>query len=450
MIQTETKALGNHEHEVRARLPRAEYDRVFKEKMADMQHKVRLPGFRPGKVPPHVIRQQFGTDLHHQVAEELIRTHYETVIEQSGLTPAIRPELDLPAAGGDDFEFVLKITTWPSIDLKLDETEVERLELVVEESDIEAVVDRMMKNNARFVADDKRKAEEDDQLVVDFVGSIDGVPFDGGSAEGVKLVLGEGRFIPGFEEQLIGVMAGDERTLKVRFPDDYNAPHLAGKDAEFAVVVHEVGRPEAWDSPDALAESLGFDDAEAMRASVRNRLEAEASEICDRENREAVVQAILSGTELNLPEGLIQEQIRANVQRMRQELKQRGVPLDESQFDDDLKQRIRESAVENLSAGAVMRSLIEAAKIEVSSTDVQEELNRIVSQYPEDQRAAVMTNIRSNKAQMEQIEDMLTERACVAYALGKMKVTTNSHGLSAWQDAQDAQKEDNHETETKA
>lgn len=442
MIQTEVKQLGAHEHEVRATLPQAEYDRIFNEKLAQFRQRARLPGFRPGKTPINVIKKQFAVELHQQVTEELVRTHYATAIEQSGLSPAVQPELGFPAATPDsDFAFTLKVTTWPTVALDLPATEVEKLELSVEESDIQDVVDRMMKNNCRFVADDDRAAQEDDELVIDFVGSIDGAKFEGGSAEDVKLVLGEGRFIPGFEEQLIGVKAGDDVTLHVRFPDDYSAPHLAGKEAEFAVTVHRVGRPETLENEEQLAEQIGFDSAEAIRADVRKRLEAEARRIEGEVNRDAVVAAVLAQGQPELPEALIQEQIRASVQQLRQQLKRQGMPLDEEFFDDEMKQKMRERAITALGGGVVMRSLMDAADIKVEDADLQAELARMVEEYPEAERAAALANLKNNKQQMEQIEDNLIERACIDYALSQMKVTVDAQTLSDWQDAQDAMRE---------
>jgi len=443
MIQTEVKQLGAHEHEVRARLPQDEYDRLYKEKMAQMRQQARLPGFRPGKTPPHVIKKQFGGELHQQVTEELIRTHYAAAIEKSGLVPAVQPELGLPSlAPSSGFEFTLRVTTWPNVVLDLAATSVEKLEISVEEADIQNVVDRMMKNNCRFVADDTRAAQNDDEMVIDFVGSVDGENFEGGTAEDVKLVLGEGRFIPGFEEQLVGVKAGDDVILKVRFPDGYNAPHLAGKDAEFAVTVHQVGRPETLETEDDLAKQVGFADGDAIRVDVRNRLQQEAKKIGDNANRDAVVTAVLAKHAPELPEALIQEQIRASVQHLRQELKGQGMPLEDDFFDEGMKENMRARALSALSAGVVMRSLVEAGELEVGDEAVQAELEQMVEVYPEEERAAAAINLKSNKQQLEQIEERLIEQGCVEYALSQMQVTVDAQALSKWQDAQEeAEKE---------
>jgi len=438
MIQTEVKELGAHEHEVQATLPQAEYDRLYQEKMAQMRQQARLPGFRPGKTPIHVIKKQFGGELHQQVTEELIRTHYAEAIEKSGLTPAVQPELGFPSvAPSSGFAFTLRVTTWPNIALDLPSTKVEKLEVSVEAADIQNVVDRMMKNNCQFVADDTRAAHNDDELVIDFVGSVDGENFEGGTAEDVKLVLGEGRFIPGFEEQLVGAKAGDAVAVKVCFPEDYNAPHLAGKNAEFAVTVQQVGKPESLENEDDLAKQVGFADGEAIRLDVRNRLEQEAKKIGDEANRDAVIAAVLAQDAPTLPEALVQEQIRASVQQLRQQLKGQNMPLDEEFFDDDMKAQMRVRAERSLFGGVVMRALMEAANLEVGEKEIDAELALMVAGYPEAERSAAIANIKSNKQQMDQVEDRLIELGCIDYALSQMSVTVDSQTLSDWQDAQE-------------
>ncbi|MDQ6964824.1 MAG: trigger factor, partial [Mariprofundales bacterium] len=423
MVKTEVKSLGAYEHEVHATLPQEEYDRVYRERLAQMRQQVRLPGFRPGKTPVHVIKKQFGGELHHQVTEELVRTHYATVVERSGLIPAVQPELGFPAVTpSSGFSFTLRVTTWPTVELDLPSTEVEKLEVTVEEGDIQDVVDRMMKNNCKFVEDADRAAQDDDELIIDFVGSVDGENFDGGTADGVRLILGEGRFIEGFEEQLRGAKAGDEVTLHVRFPDDYTAPHLAGKDAQFVVKVQQVGRSESLETEEELAEKVGFESGDAIRRDVRKRLESEAKKVCDDANRDAVIAAILAKDTPGLPEALVQDQIRFNVQRLRQQLKERDMPLDEEFFDDEMKQKMRESAERTILAGVVISALMSSGDLKVDEDDLQAELEEMVASYPEEERVAAIVNIRSDKEQMARIEERLVERGCIDYALMQMRV----------------------------
>jgi len=442
VIQTEVNKLGNHEHEVRARLPKAEYQRIYQAKLGEMRSRARLPGFRAGKTPIAVLEKQFGHELHQQVAEELVRAHYAQVIEDSGLIPAVQPEMDLsPVAPQADFEFVLKITTWPSVDVDLTALAVERLELAVEDQDLQGVVDRMMKNNNQFVADDARAAQLDDEVTIDFVGSVDGVEFEGGRGEDVKLVLGEGRFIPGFEDQIVGAKAGDAVTVKVTFPDDYQAEALAGKAAEFATTVQKVSAPKPFEDAEELAKQVGFDDVEAMRESVRGRLESEAERLMREEWRKAVVAAMLEGQEIALPEALVQEEIRARVQSLREDMKRQGVPIDSNFFDDDMKMRVRARAEEALQEAVAVRSLVETASLDVDDAELNSELDKIAADYPKGERAQALAQVRSDRAQQEKIRSALMDRKAVEYALSQMQVTVDAQGLSDWQDAQEAKEE---------
>ncbi|MDQ6950084.1 MAG: trigger factor [Mariprofundales bacterium] len=439
MIHTEVNKVGDHEHEVRARLPQAEYQRIYREKLGEMRHKARLPGFRAGKTPVAVLEKQFGGELHQQVAEELIRTHYAKVIENSGLEPAVQPEMSLsPTAPKADFEFALKVTTWPVITSDFATLKVEKLELQVEDVDIQGVVDRMMKNNNRFVADDARAAQEDDEITIDFSGAIDGVAFDGGTGEDAKLVLGEGRFIPGFEAQLVGAKAGDAVTVNVTFPEDYQAEHLAGQAAVFAITVHQVAAPQPFADEEALAQQVGFDDAEMMRASVRLRLESEAERLMLEEWRRAVVVTVLAGQDVSLPEALVQEEIRARVQSLRQDMQRQGAPIDASFFNDEMKGRVRVRSEEALRESVVVRALIEAGAVEVDDAELHREITKITQDYPKAERAEVLAKVRADRAQQEQVRSALIDRKAVEYALSQMEVTTQLEGLSAWQDAQEA------------
>jgi len=202
MIQTEVKELGTHEYQVHVTVQQGEYERIYSAQIQKLTRQAKLPGFRPGKTPIDVIRQKFGSQLHDDTVSELLQTHYIKAIESSGLNPAIQPELDISQVQGDKgFEFTIKVTTWPEVEagdlsrLVFDETTV-----AVEAADIQSVVDRLMESQVSYREENDSKLETGDQAHIDFVGSIDGEEFDGGKGENVALVIGEGRFIPGFED----------------------------------------------------------------------------------------------------------------------------------------------------------------------------------------------------------------------------------------------------------
>ncbi len=440
MIQTEVKALGSNEHQVHVRIPRGEYDRIYAEQIQKLSRQARLPGFRPGKTPNQVIEKQFGAKLHDDTVSELIQSNYVEAIESSGLVPAVQPELDILAVqGADSFEFTMKVTTWPKVKVKsLSKLKFDTTTVDVEASDIESVIERLQKSQVKFNIERGSKAEDGDQLHIDFVGSIDGEPFDGGKGEDVALVLGEGRFIPGFEEQLLGHVAGDDVTVEVTFPEQYQAAHLAGKHASFAVTVKSVGKPVQADNEDDLARMLGFDDAKALHADVEARLNEEAEQASFSSTREAALDALLAANDVDLPEALIAEDMRTTTQRVLENMKQQGVPADRAMFEDDaFKKEVRERSEKGLKLSILLQTVRELGDVSADDAEVDAEIDRQAQQYPEDQHEQFKAWIKGQQDQMASLRERLLERKCVEYIVSKAKTKSVSKPLSVWQAEQD-------------
>ncbi|MFQ5582424.1 MAG: trigger factor [Mariprofundaceae bacterium] len=444
MIQTEVKAVGDNEHTVRVQLPQAEYDRIYAEQIQKLSGQAKLPGFRPGKTPTQVIEQQFGAKLHEDTVSELVQTHYIEALESSGLKPATQPELDVPAVQpSTGFEFMLKVVTWPSIKVKkLDKLKFDETTVTVEKSDIRSVIDRLQKSQVKFEIEDKRAAKTGDQLHIDFAGFIDNEPFEGGKGEDVPLVLGEGRFIPGFEDALIGKKAGDDCTIEVTFPEDYQATHLAGQAARFEARVKSVGKPVKAKDDDELATMLGFDDAAALQTDVQQRLEQEAEDAGLSSTREAAFDALLAANAVTLPETLIEQDMRASTMRVAQNMKQQGLEPGEEMFKDEaFQQEVRSRSEKGLKLSVLLQSVRDQAEIDVDDAEVDTELEQMAEQYPEEQRDQFKTWFRRQKEQMGSVRERLLERKCVAYIVSQAKTKQVSKSLSAWQDEQDAAKE---------
>ncbi|MDQ6982460.1 MAG: trigger factor [Mariprofundus sp.] len=440
MIQTDVKELGNHEYQVHVTVPQGEYDRIYNEQLLKLSRQAKLPGFRPGKTPPAHLKQQFGSKLHEDTVSELVQAHYVPAIESSKLIPAVQPLLDVPAMQpATGFEFTMKVTTWPTVDLKdiskltFDATTVE-----VETDDIDSVIERLQKSQVKFEIEAERKAKNGDQLHIDFVGVIDGEEFDGGKGEDVPLVLGEGRFIPGFEEQLIGSVAGDEITIEVSFPVDYQAAHLAGKDASFATVVKSVGKPETAENADALAVMLGFDNDAALRADAQARLDEEAEQASFSATREAALDALLAAHEISLPEALLEQDMRETTKRVLDNMKQQGTEAPADMFKDEaFKQQVRTRSERGLKLSVLLQKVRESADLSVDDIEIEAELNRQSQQYPEEQRDQFKTWIRGQQEQMGSVREGLLERRCIEYIASEAKTKPVTKALSEWQAEQE-------------
>lgn len=440
MIQTEVKALGAHEHQVHVRVAQGEYDRIYKDQLRKLTLQAKLPGFRPGKTPTRVMEKKFGPKLHDETITELLQAHYITAIEKSGLNPAIQPQVDIPQAQPDSgFEFSIKVTTWPEVSA-VDLSGLAFVETTVEvgDSDIQSVIDRLMKSQVTYRPDKDSRLEQGDQAHIDFCGAIDGVEFEGGKGEDVALVIGEGRFIPGFEDQLIGKTAGEDVTIDVTFPDDYQAAHLAGKAARFATVVNSVGKPETADNEDALAEMLNFENADALRADIQGRLGEEAEQASYKSTREAALDALLAANDLELPEALIEQDMKETRKRVVENMKQQGVEVERDMLGDEaFIKEIRKSSERGLKLSLLLKSVCEAGGIAVDDGEIDEEIDRQAQQYPEDQHAQFKAWLKGQNEQMSSMHEGLLERKCVAYIVSRAATTVATKPLSAWQQEQE-------------
>ncbi len=440
MIKTDVKELASHEYEVRVTVAQGEYDRIYADQIKKLTLQAKLPGFRPGKTPVQVIKKQFGSKLNEDTVSELIQTHYVASIESSGLNPAVQPMIDIPAVQPTEgFEFTMKVAVWPEVKLadlsklKFDETTVN-----VEDSDIEQVIERLMKSQVKYEVEAERAAENGDQLHIDFVGSIDDEEFEGGKGEDVPLVLGEARFIPGFEEQLIGKKAGEDAAVEVSFPADYQAAHLAGKAAVFATQIKSVGKAITAEDADALAGMVGFDDAAALKADTQNRLNEEAEQASFTSTREAALDALIAANEMELPEPLVAQDMQETTKRVLNNMQQQGMEAPQDMLKDDaFKLEIRSRSERGLKLSILLQQVRELSDMNVDDAELDGEIDRQSQQYPEEQREQFKTWILSQQEQIASMKDALLERKCINYIVDQAKTKAASKSLSDWQAEQE-------------
>jgi len=441
MIQTEVKKLGNDEHEVHVQVPQAEYDRIYAAQVDKLISKLKLPGFRPGKTPKGVVEKQFGNQAHEDTISELVQTHYAAAIEQSGLMPALQPQLDVPAVQPNTgFTFKLKVVTWPEVKLKpLKKISVETTEVSVGDADLQSVIDRLMETQVSYEEEAGRAAEKGDQVSIDFTGFTDNEPFEGGRGEDVKLVIGAGQFIPGFEEGLTGAKAGEERSLDVNFPEDYQHKPLAGKAARFEVVVKSVAASKKATTEDELAKLVNFDDAKALREDIRKRLEQEAKEGSYNSSRDALFDALVAAHDIKLPEAMVQQDMQQSSQRVMKSMQDQGMEVKADMFDDPAwKKELRGRSERALAISLLLSAVREENKVEITEDAVEAELDEMAKQYPDDQLDAFKSWMKSQNEQMATLRDKLLEKKCVACIMEQVKTKPVKMGLDEWQAKQDA------------
>jgi trigger factor len=367
---------------VEAEVPSAEVERSLDRAARQLGRDLRIPGFRKGKVPTPVVIQRIGRDA---VLDEAVRGFlpqwYVDAVDAAGIAPVGEPSLDvgdLPARG-EPLTFSIEVGVRPKAQLgPYRDLEVGRAEPQTADEAIDREIDTLRDRLARLDAVD-RPAEEGDFLTVDYVGSIDGVPFEGGEGRDQLIELGAGRLIPGFEDQLKGANAGDDVTVEVTFPEDYGAEHLAGKDASFAVSVKEVKAKQLPEVDDALAEEAGFDTIDELREDIGTRLrEAEERRIAG-EFREAALDAAVSGATVEVPDALVDARAGELWDRMLHSLSHQGIDRDAylriaGRTEEDLLAEARPDAEQQLRREAVVAAIIEAEGLDASDEEILEAL----------------------------------------------------------------------------
>jgi trigger factor len=365
---------------VEAEVPPAEVEKRLAAAARGLARSIRVPGFRAGKAPAPVVIQRVGREaVLDEAVRESIGGWYSAAIDAAAIHPVGEPDLsleDLPGEG-QPLRFTVEIGVRPKAKLgEYKGLEVPRREADVSDEAVGSEIDEIRERSAKVETVD-RPAAKGDFVVMDFVGSIEGTPFGGGEGRDQMIELGSGRLIPGFEEQLEGASAGEDRTVKVDFPEDYGAEDLAGKSAEFAVTVKEIKAKDLPEVDDDLAAEAGFDTLDELREDIRSRIaEQEASRI-DAEFREAALDAAVEGATVEVPDSLVEARARELWDQMLHSLSHQGISREaylqiSGRSEDEIIEQGKEDAAQALRREAVLAAIIEAEKIEPSEDDLLE------------------------------------------------------------------------------
>jgi trigger factor len=382
-MKTTVTELPESRVRVEAEVPPAELEKRLNQTAQSLGSELRIPGFRKGKVPPPVVIRRIGREA---VLEETIRSSlgrwYIAAVDDAGIAPVGDPKLDIgdPPAEGEPLTFSIEIGVRPKAELgEYKGVEVGRREPEVEDAAIDAEVDALRERLARLDTVEEA-AENGDFVVMDYLGSIDGTPFEGGEGRDQLVELGSGRLIPGFEEQLTGATAGEERKVELAFPPDYPAEPLAGKDAVFEVTVKEVKRKHLPELDDDFAvEAAGFDSLDELRDDIRKRLEEGETRQIDTEFRQAALDAAVAEAKVDVPGQLVADRAREVFEQTMHSLSHQGITKEAylriaQKEEDELVEEAKPDAEQSLRREAVLNAIVAAEGIEVSDDEVLEAL----------------------------------------------------------------------------
>ncbi|GAA0570696.1 trigger factor [Halomonas salifodinae] len=418
-MQVSVETTSSIERRVKVQVPAAEVDQAVAARLQDTAKNVRLNGFRQGKVPMSVVRQRFGGQVRNEVVGEVMRERYVQAITQESLNPAGFPEIEPTVnESGKDLEFVATLEIYPEIELKgIEGTEVERPQVEITDADVEQMIDTLRKQNAGW-AEVERAAAEGDQVTIDFQGFLGDEPFEGGSAEGHQLVLGSNSFIPGFEAQLEGAKAGEEKEIKVTFPEDYQAEHLAGQEATFKVKVHAVSAQELPEVNEEFIKQFGVEEGgvEAFQAEVRKNMSREASQAVENRVKQQVLEALKQGNEIEVPQALIQQETDGLKRQAAQQFGL-GEDFDVSQLPNEL---FADQAKSRVQVGLLLAEVVKVNELDASDDEIKAKVEELAEQYQDPQQ--VVDYYLSNDQLKNQIKSSLLEEKAIELLLGQAKV----------------------------
>lgn len=386
-------------------------------RLKNLSRTARLKGFRPGKAPLKVIRQQFGTQVHREVIGELLQSSYAEAVTQKQLSPAGSPRIEPQSMDeGQDLKYVATFEVFPEVVLQPIETlQVDRLTAEVTESDVDAMIERLRKQQMKYVAV-SRPAAIGDKVTIDFEGAIDGVAFAGGKGQNIGIVLGEGRMLPQLEQGLIGAILNDKRDISVNFPADYRATELAGKLAIFATEVKAIEEPllPAVDEEFCTAFGVTEGGVAKLREDVAANMRRELDQALRNRNKTAVMENLYAANPTDVPNVLIEGQIRD----MQVEAMRRSGAKDPSQAPP--REPLLEPARRRVTLGLLLNDVIRRENLVVDRTRVNERLDEMVSAYGD--AAAMKRAYLQNADAMRQVESLALEDQAVDWILAHAKV----------------------------
>ena len=397
-------------------------------KIAEIAPRLNLRGFRPGKVPTAHVKRLYGKALMGEVVEQTIDETSKQVLEDNKLRVATQPDLkpqsdmDAVIAGAEDLAYELNVEVMPDFE-PIDVSALELTRLVYEPSQAEveeSLAD--LARQSRTYETREGEARDGDQVVIDFVGRIDGEAFEGGSAEDAPLVLGAGQFIPGFEEQLIGAKAGDEVTVKVTFPEDYQVERLKGQPAEFEVKVKEVKAPVEAEADDALAQRLGMGDLDALRNALKVNLESQYSGASRMKLKRALLDRLDAGHDFALPPRMVEAEFEGIWRQVEGE-RERGelAPEDASKSEEELRADYRKIAERRVRLGLVLAEIGRRDNVQVSDNELRDAMRQEAMRYGQ-QAQQVFDLLRDNPNAQAQLRAPIFEEKVVDLLFGRAKV----------------------------
>ena len=385
-----------------------------------------IPGFRKGKAPKAIIEKMYGEEIFYEDAfNEVVPEVFEKELKENNIEAVSKPDIDVVQIGkGKDLIFTAVIQTKPDAKLgKYKGIQLKKVEYNVSEEDINKELERMAEKNSRLISVEDRAVENKDITVIDFEGFVDGVAFDGGKAEGHELVIGSGAFIPGFEDQIIGMKIGEEKDINVKFPEEYFSEELKGKDAIFKVKLHEIKKKEMPKLDDEFAKDTSeFDTLEELKNSIKEKLEKENAQRAKYETEDEAVKKVCEAAEVEIPSGMVETEIDNMVKEIETRLQYQGMNLDMylqmmGKTKEEFRKENEEQARTSVKNKLVLEAIVKAENLEASEEEVNAKVAEMAKLYGQTEE-----QLKANEMFVKYVKNSLASEKAVDFIVTNAKI----------------------------
>lgn len=384
------KTEKNNELKLTFTIEATKFDEGMKKVYAKTAKYFNVPGFRKGKAPMNIIERQYGSEIFFEdTFNEIVPAVYDEELKANNIEAVSRPDIEVTQIGkGQDLIFTAIVQIKPEVKLgKYKGIQLKKIEYNVTDEDIEHEIGHMAEKNSRLVTIEDRPVEEKDIAVIDFEGFVDGEAFDGGKADNHELEIGSKTFIPGFEDQIIGMKTEEERDINVKFPEEYFSKDLAGKDAIFKVKLHEIKRKELPEIDDEFAKDVSeFDTIKELKESIKEKLEEENKSRAKYETEDEAIKIVCDSVEIEIPSGMIETEIDNMVKDIEARLSYQGLKLDQylnmiNKTEEDFRKEYEEQAQKSVKSRLVLEAIVKDAKIEITDEELNEKIKEMATNY---------------------------------------------------------------------
>lgn len=420
-MQVSVENVSTLERRLKIAVPAAQVEQTVNKKINQAARTIKMDGFRVGKVPLNVVKKRYGASIRAEALDDIIRDAYVGALQQTELKVAGFPSIEpISFDEGKDVEFAAVVEVYPEVTVAdFAALAVERPTSEVTDADVDTMIANLRRQRAKWEESSEAAAEQD-RLTIDFEGSVAGEKFDGGTAQDFNIVIGAKRMIPGFEEQLVGAKAGDELTITVTFPADYQAENLAGKEAQFKINVKKVVKPVLPELDATFLDAFGIKDGnvEQFRADVRKNMERELKNAIRAKVKSSVFDALVNANSLEVPKALVADEINRQRQQAIQQFGGKSAQIKPEMLPDEL---FKDNAQRSVALGLLVSNIIQKNEVQVDAERVRTLVDEVAQSY--EQPEQVVQWYYSNKEQMAQVQSAVLEDQVVDLILAAAQIT---------------------------